>query len=150
MPDLYEPYCVPYGISVKQTDQSVIIDISLNYEDYYRGWMDQEGGLAELVSIRDALMKGDLRVLYLAWLATGFSSEGYDWDETTVEPPVPPNLKKLSPALEAFANLFEIGTDLIEIAAKASPSKSIATEEPVEEWIAALPEDERNQYLYIC
>lgn len=145
-PALYEPYCVPYGISTKQTHQSVIINISLSYEEYIGGWLDDDGNLSELVPIRAALMQGDLRVLYLAWLATGFSAESFDWDRTT-EPPVPPNLKERSPELTHFADVFDIDTDLIETAARMSESASFELTEPVEEWISALSEDERNQYL---
>ncbi len=63
-----------------------------------------------------------------------------------IEPPVPANLTKLSPALHAFAELFEIDDDLI--AATAMESQMVqALDEPIADWIAALPESERNAYL---
>lgn len=144
-PALYEPYCVPDGILVQQTRQSVIINISLSYEDYGGGWLGDEDNLSALIPIRAALMRGDLRVLYLAWLATGFSAESFDWDET-IEPPVPPNLNQRSPELTHFADVFEIDADLIETAAIASQSV-LPVVEPIEAWILALSEKDRNQYL---
>ena len=145
-PDLYEPYCVPYGISIKQTSKSIIVDISLSYEEYSGGWLSDEGDLVGIVPLRTALMKGDLRMLYLAWLATGYSSESFDWDNT-IEPPVPPNLNQLSPELICLANIFDIGTDLIAVAASNSESISVEFTEPIEEWISALSENERTRYL---
>ncbi len=145
VPELYEPYCVPYAISVEQTDRSTIIDISISSEEG-RGWIGEEGNLSDLVQIRAALMQGDLRVLYLAWLAAGFSVDAFDWDSTT-EPPLPPSLKKLPPELKSFANIFEIDSDLIDVAAASSDSADAVAEEPIADWISALSEAERNQYL---
>ena len=142
---LYEPYCVPYAISIEQTDRSTIVDISISSEEG-RGWIGEEGSLSDLVPIRAALMRGDLRVLYLSWLAAGLSVDGFDWEATT-EPPVPPNLKTLSPELRSFADVFEISPDLIEVAAAVSESAAVAAAEPVADWIAALPDREKNHYL---
>ncbi len=145
-PSHYEPYCLPYLISLKTTKKSVILDIEISSQDY-GCWLSEEGRLIELVDIRQALLQGDLRVLYLAWLASAYAEDGsFDW-KTTTEPPVPPNLKTLSPALEQFADIFEIDTDLIAAAATQSETVSAAATEPIETWIAALPESERNQYL---
>ncbi|MEO0456653.1 MAG: hypothetical protein AAF152_08725, partial [Cyanobacteria bacterium P01_A01_bin.114] len=144
-PDLYEPYCVSHLISVKTTSKSVIIDLNLVHEDYY-GWLGEDSCLPGMIEIREALLRGDLRVLYLAWLQTGFAEDyALEWEEA-IEPPVPPNLKKLSPALKHFVDVFEIDTDLIAAAATISETAQSPTE-PIEDWIAALPEAERNQYL---
>src|SRR5258708_24335018 len=59
-------------------------------------WFDYE--LGSLISIRDELMDGDLRALYVVWLAsqrmTGIDDEEED-DEILV-PPVPPAFHKLT------------------------------------------------------
>jgi hypothetical protein len=142
----YEPYCVPDLIELHSTPKSIILDISISCENY-GGWLSEESCLPELVEIRSALLQGDLRVLYLAWLASAYAEDcSFDW-ETTLEPPVPPNLKKLSPALTSFAEIFEIDLDLIAAAATQSTAISAPSAEPIETWIAALPEIERNQYL---
>jgi hypothetical protein len=140
-----QPYCVPYCITTTTTEKSVILNIQLVCEDYYTWIGDDEFSLASLIPLRDELLRGDFRALYLAWLQSGFTEEGDD-PEDLFEPPVPLNLQKLSPALKAFADLFLIDQDLITAAAEAS-QKSQAIAEPIAEWIAALPEAERNQYL---
>jgi hypothetical protein len=145
-PAAFKPYCVPHCISVSTTSKSVILDITLNAEDYYTWIDDDEVSLSGMVSLRENLLHGDFRALYLAWLRVGFT-EDIDADpEDLIEPPVPPNLKKLSPALNAFAEFFRVDEDLITAAATESVS-SQAKHEPVEEWLAALSEAERNRYL---
>jgi hypothetical protein len=145
-PVVFEPYCVPHCIVVSTTAKSVILDITLNAEDYYTWIEDDEVSLRGMVSLREDLLQGDFRALYLAWLRLGFT-EDIDADpEDLIEPPVPPNLKMLSPALKEFAEFFMVDEDLIAAAASESASAQ-STSEPIEEWLAALPEAERNRYL---
>jgi hypothetical protein len=99
-----------------------------------------------LLPLREDILKGDLRVLYLAWLASGFTEDLGLEPEEMIEPPVPANLSELSPALQAFADLFQIDPDLISAAALESPTVK-ATAEPIADWIVMLPESERNAYL---
>lgn len=145
-PAVFEPYCVRHCISVSTTAKSVILDIELNAEDYYTWIDDDEVSLSELVSLRKDLLQGDFRALYLAWLRLGFTEDTDVDPEDLIEPPVPPNLKKLSPALKAFAEFFMVDEDLIAAAATESASAQ-ATSEPIEDWLAALSEAERNHYL---
>jgi hypothetical protein len=116
---IFEPYCVEDFISIETTPRSLILNIQIVRKDYY-GWLEEEEYLADLVPLREDLLKGDLRVLYLAWLAAGFAEENTHAPEESIEPPVPANLKKLSPALKGFAELFQVDQDLITAAAEAS------------------------------
>jgi hypothetical protein len=171
-PKRFEPYCVKHCISTKTTTKSTILKISIVREDYY-GWLEEETYAAGLLPLREALLKGDLRLLYLAWLATSFAEDAPNaaeemveplrllylaWLATSfaedapnaaeemVEPPVPSNFQQLSPDLQAFADLFQIDPDLIAAAA----IESIAVQEvvePITDWIATIPESERNAYL---
>jgi hypothetical protein len=144
-PKHFEPYCVEYCISTTTTTKSTILKINLVEEDYY-GWLEEETYAASLLSLREDLLRGDLRVLYLAWLAAGFAEAAPSNAEEMVEPPIPPNLQQLSPALQAFADLFQIDSDLIAAAAMESATTQ-AESEPIADWIAALPEADRNAYL---
>ncbi|MDQ2997150.1 MAG: hypothetical protein M3R61_08865, partial [Chloroflexota bacterium] len=113
--------------------------------------------------LRDDIMRGDLRALYLAWLKSasrsgGTGGEADEWDgveddaekdadsDDSIEPPVPPGLGQLSAPLQAFAEFFGIDQDLIAAAAIASPALK-ATKEPIERWVPLLPELERNSLL---
>jgi hypothetical protein len=60
----------------------------------------------ELLSLRDDILQGDLRLLYLVWLL-GAASEGLgemDTEEGAISTAAPPGLDQLSPALTAFIN----------------------------------------------
>jgi hypothetical protein len=144
-PKIFEAYCIEDLISIIITKKSIILNIEIVREDYY-DWLEEESYAADLLSLREEVLQGDLRLLYIAWLAAGFAEEAPESPEDSIEPPVPANLQKLSPALQAFAELFKISPDLINAAAIESPSASQQTE-PVAEWIAQLSETDRNDYL---
>jgi hypothetical protein len=62
-------------------------------------------------------MAGDLRVLYLMWLAC---VDAGDVDDGVVEPPVPPGLGNLTGSLTALTDFLRIDRDLLAVAAEAS------------------------------
>lgn len=142
-----EPYAVPDGIEISTTEQSVLIDINISDEDL-NGWTDGEGLLPRMLSLRDDLLQGDYRVLYLGWLKA--AELCYDFDpDTCIEPPIPANLNKLSKPLKAFVEFIELDPDLIEAAAQLSPkaeTKSDSIQE-LQQRIPQLPEPERNDFL---
>lgn len=142
-----EPYQVPDGIEISTTEQSVIIDINISDEEL-NGWTDGEGLLPKMLTLRDDLLQGDYRVLYLAWLKA--AELCYDFEpETSIEPPIPANLNKLSKPLQAFIEFIELNPDLVDAAAELSPlaetpSGSITE---LQQRIPQLPEPERNDFL---
>ena len=109
-------------------------------------WIDGGGLLGSLVPIRSELVRGDLRALYLAWLR---GIQDGDREESEAEPPVPPGLQSLSPALNALADLLEIDGDLIAVAAEASADLRSRVPDPAERarWIAGLPTAEKDELL---
>jgi len=103
--------------------------------------MEAEAGLSHFIRLRADIWDGDYRLLYLAWLKAmtfyGVSDDDMyeevdDPDQPTYdrEPPVPPGLKKLSPALQSFVHIFEIDPFLVQAAAEASldPMKALAVD----------------------
>jgi hypothetical protein len=110
-------------------------------EDGVSGWAEGEGWLPKLLSLREDLMAGDLRLLYLVWLQVAPSLE-----EDAVEPPIPPNLDKLSKPLKAYMEWIELDPDLVKAAAQASPRHQ-ADEVKLEKWLPALTEAERQKFL---
>jgi hypothetical protein len=156
----------PYVFGVDEIEQTtvgqyVIINIEFNEEEGM-GWIDDEGQIASFAPLRDDILRGDLRALYLAWLAAASRSgsmgdEAGEWDDVEedadagddselTEPPVPAGLGQLSAPLQAFVEFFDIDQDLIGAAATASPALK-ATKEPIERWVPLLPELERNNLL---
>ena len=117
-------------------------------EDESGEWYDdeEEPGLASLVSLRADLSRGDLRSLYLGWLAAAQNGAlGAD----DVEPPVPAGLQRLSASLTGLADFLRIDDKLLKTAATAGPAEA-ASKPPKKElarWIAKLPVEEKNKML---
>jgi hypothetical protein len=92
---------------------------------------DVDTMLHKIAPVRNLLINGDLRPLYLAWLACNY-------DEESVEPPVPAGLGKLPRELRAMADFYELGDRFLKKAAKQSSpiGKSSDTDDTVKKWIA--------------
>ena len=140
-----EPYTVPDVLTARATHEHVILDFLSHLE----GGDDFEGGegwLASLIPLRADLLAGDLRCLYLGWLAGVEVREVAD-DE--LEPPVPPGLRKLSASLQRLADFLRVDSDLIETAALSSLGERRAgpSAEELAAWVAALPEAEKDRML---
>ena len=139
-----QPYCVENIISFTTTGQYVILNI--RFDDEGGGfWVDGEGALDSLVELRGDILRGDYRALYLAWLkATEF--EGSESEE---EPPVPPGLRTLSPALRDWARFLEIDDHLLKVAAQASDKLATSPDDAqtLRRAIAQLSREECDAYL---
>ncbi|MEM6966168.1 MAG: hypothetical protein AAF573_15495 [Bacteroidota bacterium] len=117
------------------------------------GWVDwiEEGSywLDKMIQLREDIINGDYRSLYLYWLMVNENYEEYndddDDDELHTSPPVPPNLKKLSTALESFTEFFHISDEIIEEAAKES--KNYQNKINYEGLIPKLSEAEKTEWL---
>ena len=119
----------------------------LNIEFHDEGggsWVEGEGWLDALLPLRDDILRGDYRALYLAWLKTLLWEDVLD---SVVEPPVPPGLRKLTPALETFVELFEIDKTLLQVATETSGERSSATDDWMRTAIAQLPREEGDAFL---
>ncbi len=101
-------------VDVDTTREHVIISLS-TIDDYERdgGFMEAEGWMGSLLPLRDDLMRGDLRSLYIGWLAD------LDDESDAVEPPVPAGMKELSDALKSLADFLDVEECLLEAAAEA-------------------------------
>ena len=128
-----EPYCLEGQriIDYKVVDDHVILRFELNHEDGGFGWTEGEGMVDGVVGLYEEIMQRDYRALYLAWLGAIQDGTEYsdEFDDETLEPPLPPGLHALSPALQEFVNLFELDEHLIAAAAQGStpppPTKQI-------------------------
>jgi hypothetical protein len=96
-----QAYCRPRYVdefvSFSTVGEHTILDIMFRDEEGY-GWVEGDGWLDALLPLRDDILRGDYRALYLAWLKT---LEAEDVLESVLEPPVPPGLGELSPAVLA-------------------------------------------------
>jgi hypothetical protein len=139
------PYCIGEHVSVREKNGKVIL--TFHSEDEEGGeWVEGEGQLASIISVRAELARGDRRALYLGWLLCAQSG---DLDDHDIEPPVPAGLGELSASLESLVEVLRIDTNLLQAAAAASPP--LAGHEPkpaeVRQWLARLPVAEKDDLL---
>lgn len=146
-PKWFQPYDLPDTSTISTTSKHLILNIHITEEEGIGGWLEGEGWLSRLLPLRDDLLRGDLRLLYLVWLRSAPYLAGYALDDDPIEPPIPPNLGKLSEPLQAFIELVELDPDWVAAAAQESPHQQVASEPPLENWLPELSEAEKQEFL---
>ncbi len=138
-------YCVGERASVRERNGKIILTF-VSEDEAGSDWVEGDGQLSSLISVRSELARGDLRVLYLGWLLCAQSG---DLDDDEIEPRVPTGLAQLSASLESLVEFLRINTDLMGAAATVSPSLVRMEPEPAEiqEWLAKLPVAEKDDLL---
>ena len=87
------------------------------------GWTEGDGLIDQLIGVREELMRGDLRALFLGWLADFDPDEWQDpKDGAVCMPPIPAALKQLSPAQSSLIKQFPVDPDALAVAAELSPA----------------------------
>ena len=109
-------------------------------------WVEGEGQLSSIISVRAGLARGDLRALYLGWL---LRVEAGELDDKDVEPPVPPGLGQLSASLQSLAEFLRIHSDLLHVAAEASQPLGDSTlgHGEVRAWVGKIATDEKDELI---
>jgi hypothetical protein len=99
-----------------------------------RSWMKR------LVPIREELLRGDLRSLYIGWLAA-MAKEMIDDEE--LEPLSLEGLGSLTPAQQALAEFLEVDSDLLAGAGMGSPDSEEYEQkkEMMEKWLNTLSQE---------
>lgn len=146
-PKWFQPYELSDTVTISKTSKYIILNIHITEEEGVGGWIQGEEWMPRLLPLRDDLLHGDLRLLYLVWLRTTPYLTEYDLEDDPVEPPIPPNLDKLSESLQAFVELVELDPDLVAAAAQASSRQKPIVEPPLEHWLSALSAEEKQEFL---
>ncbi len=138
-------YCADERASVRERNGKVILTF-VSEDEEGGDWVEGDGHLSSLISVRAELGRGDLRALYLGWL---LCAQTGDLDDDDLEPPVPAGLAKLSASLESFADFLRVDPDLIGVAATESPPLADAepTTSDIRSWLAKLPPREKDDLL---
>lgn len=143
--DTAKQYCTERSLSIIKKRSCTLIEFV--WEGELDEWEDDgTGWMASLAPVRESLLEGDLRCLYLGWLA---ELQDVDSDDDHIEPPVPAGLRTRSAPLEALARFLRIDRRLIEIAAQTSPRAIDRTVAPkdVSKWLSAQPTAQKDDWL---
>jgi len=130
-----------------QTEKYVMIDFHFQEKGDMRVF-DIEGCLSSLISLRNDILNGDYRCLYLAWLYGISTFE--DWDDHDngfPEPIVPAGLQNPNGALKSFVELIEIDEDFLTVAIENSKKIISKQDIKIESFIEKLSEKEKTDFL---
>jgi hypothetical protein len=149
-------YCDGEALSVRAGKEHVVLEFSSDDESGGE-WTEGEPWMPSLIALRADLMRGDLRALYLGWLASLYPydpGEEDRWDDDDddkdrLEPPVPPGLAKLTAPLRELAEFLRVDDELIEAAAAGSVGEPPggASRGDLARWIKRLPASDKEDYL---
>jgi hypothetical protein len=144
-------YCDGEALSLKAKKEHVVLEFLSDDEDSDE-WTEGEHWMPSLISLRNELMRGDFRALYLGWLASlgsgGWDEQDLDGDDQ-LEPVVPPGLAKLSVPLRELASFLRVDDELIEAAASGNADEppAEASHSELVRWIKKLPGSDKDGYL---
>ncbi|MBI4774733.1 MAG: hypothetical protein HY788_11225 [Deltaproteobacteria bacterium] len=137
-----------FVVNFKETKNHWIITWRLDdSQDYDRfGMEDGRGWMARLAPIREELLRGDLRSLYIGWLAA-VTMEMVDDDE--MEPISVNGLGSLTSAQKALVGFLEVDEDLLAGAGMGSPDPQAdgVSQKEMDAWFGGLPGDEVTAIL---
>ena len=97
--------------------------------------------MARLAPIREELLRGDLRSLYIGWLmAIGMGI----FDEGDFEPMPLPGLANLTASQRALAKFLEVDQDLLAGVGIGDPDseKQRPSQQDIDQWLSRFPSDE--------
>jgi hypothetical protein len=161
------------GLMVMERDQRVIVTFASHREEYDDEFDEDEdedepeSSLSPMIELRSDIINGDVRALYLGWLAGAAASfdasvatdDELDDDEVAraefenvdlFEPPVPPGLGEFTGPLRKLAGFLRLDRALIDVAAERStPLKETRLpERQIRSWLAGLPSAEKDEILF--
>jgi len=153
--DLLDGYELDEFVTFTQNPEYDIVDIRFGELEAPEEWVEYE--LGSLIALREELMDGDVRALYIIWLASECLRRIPDEDDQDDEsedeyevdvPPIPPALGTLTSAQQALAELLQVPNELLVAAARHSAAATESThEDDVATWVTLLPLGRRVEYL---
>ena len=120
-----------------------VLDLCSETEEPEEEWWEAGHLAASLTPLRAELLRGDLRVAYLAWL---LAVQDGEVDPDACEPPVPRGLGELSAPLVALVDFLRIDQDLLAVAAESRGEAGGDTGR-FREWVRQLPPGEQRRWL---
>jgi hypothetical protein len=147
--DLLDGYDLAEVVTFTQHPDYDLLDIHFGDLEAPDEWVEYE--LGSLIALREELMDGDLRALYIVWLASqrvmGSADEDKDDEDEISVPPVPPALGTLTSAQQALSELLQVPHEVLVAAARYSSAAPPSMPEDVATWVTLLPPDRRTEYL---
>lgn len=146
--DALKSYLLEYEITWDPDEQGTGGVLSLQPEGDAGTWdwmEDVESLTSDLVPIREMVITGDFRPLYIAHIA-------FSYDDDALEPPVPAGLVVEHSALDRLCSFYEVDSDLLAVAAEASAAfgQTESENELISAWVKKLSRDDLVANLHSC
>ena len=137
-------FATKYALTIETGDEHWIFDWSLDESEDYDRFAEEDGSgwMRRLAPLREELLRGDLRPLYLGWLG---GAGGGELRDDALEPEVPPGLSDLSPAQHALVEFLEIDPDMLAAAMAGSAHVSpadVSEGDRIDAWLKEWSRDE--------
>ncbi|MDR3111017.1 MAG: hypothetical protein LBU65_15210 [Planctomycetaceae bacterium] len=142
--DLMKQYETEETLRITKKGVSVIIDITADVEENEE-WWKIETEIKKFISLRDDLIAGDYRCLYIAWLAQNRNENKGKYKI----PPVPAKIKKLTETLRSFADFMYLDSDTLTTAVQSAGTNALKepTFKEIKTWVTELPEKDKQKFL---
>jgi len=139
-------FAVEGSLDVEATPTHWICTWSLESEGGL--WLDDSSGwMMRLAPLREELLRGDLRSLYIGWLAGVSMGMDEDADEEELEPAMPEGLAPFTEAQQALAEFLGLGVDLPTGAGMDRPVALSGEGEEIDLWLEALTREEMRPLM---
>lgn len=141
-----EPYWVSEWLFARTYADSTLVIFERNHDDAGPELPESETWLGDLSVLRNDILSGDCRSLYLGWLR-GLQAGALDPEDTV--PPCPPGLETLTPALQRLVQFLELDPFLLAAAQAASPRREEPSDDPVglQTFVRSLSTAEKESWL---
>lgn len=146
---ILQAFCTSPHLEFEKLPEHWLLTWSLGEtENYDRfGYVDEGPGLMTLLApVREELLRGDLRSLYIGWLRAVTTEET---DPDDLEPFVLQGLDKLTAAQQGLAEFIEVDIDLLAGVGSGSQENhtDAADDAALDAWLDKLPKTEVRGYL---
>lgn len=144
-PGVLREYFPGNTATVTVAGEFVIVDICCDVDGADDDFDSDSGLGAALTPVRSQLLRGDLRVAYVAWL---LAVQRGEIPADTIEPPVPSGLGTLtgSKPTAAFVRFLRLDPDLLAAAAE-EPVEDDNEAERFGQWVETMPPRLRDRWL---
>ena len=141
------PFCSVDEISLSEFGDFYILELRYDEEEGF-GWTEGEGCLSSLITLRQDILLGDYRSLYLTWLNA--CSQYVDCKNAGTElreQPLSRHLTPLNGALKSWAKLINLDSDILEAAATGQLGVIEESSRDLADLIPNLTAMEKDQFL---
>ena len=143
--DLVKRYENCETFDICEIGRDLILQLTADRDDNDE-WWEESLDIQKYTSLRDDLMEGDYRCLYIAWLA---HLREVDENDGCDPPPRPVGMKNLTGTLRAFVDFMYLDEDTLTTALESASDNepSLPTPKEIKDWVACLPDKDRQQII---